>query len=43
MEIKKTIETGLSSSFLDIYLKLDTNGQLSTRHYEKRYDLILPL
>ena len=36
-KIKKT-ETGSSTSFLDIYLKYDTNGQLSVRAYDKRDD-----
>jgi hypothetical protein len=29
-------ETAFSASFLDIYLKCDTNCQLSTRLYDKR-------
>jgi hypothetical protein len=33
---KKTTEAASSASFLDIYLNLDTNDQLSTRLYERR-------
>jgi hypothetical protein len=36
--IKETTETASSASFLDIYLTFDTNGQLSTRVYDKRDD-----
>ena len=38
LEIKKTTEAVSSASFLDIYLNLDTNDQLSTRLYERRYN-----
>ena len=31
LDVKETTETPSSSSFLDIYLKFDTNGKLSTR------------
>jgi hypothetical protein len=33
-----TTETAYSASFLDIHVILDTNGQLSTRLYDKRDD-----
>ena len=35
LEIKETTETVSSASFLNIYLNLDTNDQLSTRLYER--------
>ena len=37
-EINETTETTSSALLLDIYLKFDTNGQLSTRLYDKRDD-----
>lgn len=33
-----TTETAHSVSFLEIHVTLDTNGQLSTRLYDKRGD-----
>ena len=36
IEITKTTDTASAASFLDIYHKLDTNGQLFTRLYDKR-------
>ena len=36
--MKETTETPGSASFLDIYLKFETNGQLSTWLYDKRED-----
>ena len=38
LEIKETTDTASSASFLDLYLEFDTNGQLSTRIYDKRDD-----
>ena len=38
LEIKETTDTASSASFLDLYLEIDTNGQLSTRIYDKRDD-----
>ena len=35
LEIKKTTDTTSLASFLDLYLDLDTNGQLSTRIYDR--------
>ena len=32
------IYSASSASFIDIYLKIDINGQLSTRLYDKRED-----
>ena len=37
-EIKETTDITSSNSFLDLYLEFDTNGQLSTRIYDKRDD-----
>jgi len=31
--LKETTEADSSVSFLDVFLKFDTNGQLSTRFY----------
>jgi uncharacterized protein with PQ loop repeat len=36
IEIKETTETASFSSFLDIYLTFDTNGELSYCDYDKR-------
>ena len=38
LEIKETTESDSSASYLDIFLKYDTNGHLSTRLYDKRDD-----
>ena len=38
LEIKETTETAFSSSFLDIQIWPCTNGQFSTRLYDKRDD-----
>jgi hypothetical protein len=38
-----TTETAYSASFLDIHVILDTNGQLSTRLYDKRDDFIIAI
>jgi hypothetical protein len=38
LELKETTETASSISFLDVYLKFDINGQLSTKFYDKRDD-----
>ena len=38
LEIKETTESNSSTSYLDIFLKYDTNGHLSTRLYDKRDD-----
>ena len=36
LEKKEATETASSASFLDIYFKFDTNGQLSTTLYDKK-------
>jgi hypothetical protein len=35
LEVKETTDTASSASFLDLYLKLDDSGQLSTKIYDK--------
>ena len=42
LEIKETMETAASSSFLDCYLYTD-NGKLTTRLYDKRDDFNFPI
>ena len=44
LDIKETTETDSSSSFLDINLKFDTNGHLSTKLYDKRddFNIVIP-
>ena len=34
LEVKETTDTASSASFLDLYLKFDDSGQLSTKIYE---------
>ena len=36
MEIKDTTECSTSASYLDVLLKLDTNGKITTQLYDKR-------
>jgi hypothetical protein len=38
LEVKETIDTASSASFLDLYLEFDDSGQLSTKIYDKRDD-----
>jgi hypothetical protein len=38
LEIKDTTECSMSVSYLDVLLKLDTNGKLTTQLYDKRDD-----
>ena len=42
LEIKETMETVVSSLYLDCYLYID-NGKLATRLYNKRYDFNFPI
>ena len=35
LEVKETTDTASSASFLDLYLKFDDSGQLSTKIYDK--------
>jgi hypothetical protein len=39
LEIKDTMECSTSASYLDVLLKLDTNGKITTQLYDKRDDL----
>jgi hypothetical protein len=36
LEIKDTTESSTSASYLDVLLKLDTNGKITTQRYDKR-------
>ena len=38
LEIKDTTECSTSASYLDVLLKLDTNGKITTQLYDKRDD-----
>jgi hypothetical protein len=38
LEIEDTTESGISASYLDILLHIDSNGELTTTLYDKRYD-----
>jgi hypothetical protein len=38
LEIKDTTECSTSASYLDVLLKLDTNGKLTTQLYDKQDD-----
>ena len=38
LEVKETIDTASSASFLDLYLEFDDSGQLSSKIYDKRDD-----
>ena len=38
LEVKETIYTASSASFMDLYLEIDDSGQLSTKIYDKRDD-----
>jgi hypothetical protein len=38
MEVKETTDTASSTSFLNLYLKFDDSGQISTKVYDKRDD-----
>jgi hypothetical protein len=38
LEIKDTTECSASASYLDVLLKLDINGKITTQLYDKRDD-----
>ena len=38
LEIKDTTDTDRSASYLDLHLEMDSEGQLRTKLYDKRYD-----
>ena len=39
LEVKETIDTASSASFLDLYLEFDDSGHLSTKIYDKRDEI----
>jgi hypothetical protein len=43
LEIKDTTDTYRSASYLDLHLEIDSEGQLRTKHYDKRDDFNLPI
>ena len=43
LEIKDTTDTDRSASYLDLHLKIDSEGRLRTKLYDKRDDLKFPL
>jgi hypothetical protein len=42
-EIKDTTDTDTSSSYLDLHLKIDSEGRLRTKLYDKRDDFNFPI
>ena len=42
-EIKDTADTDRSTSYLDLHLKIDSEGRLRTKHYVKRDDFNFPI
>jgi hypothetical protein len=43
LEIKVTIDTDRSASYIDLHLEIDSEGQLRTKPYAKRDDFNFPL
>jgi hypothetical protein len=43
LEIKDTTDTDKSASYLDLHLKIDSEGQLRTKLYDKRDDFNFPI
>ena len=43
LEIKDTTDTDTSSSYLDLHLKIDSEGRLRTKLYDKRDDFNFPI
>ena len=43
LEIKDTTDTDTSASYLDLHLKIDSEGRLRTKLYEKRDDFNFPI
>ena len=43
LEIKDTANTDTSASYLDLHLKIDSEGRLRTKLYEKRDDFNFPI
>ena len=42
-EIKDTTDTYRSASYLDLHLEIDSEGRLTTKHYDKRDDFKFPI
>ena len=42
-EIKNTTDTDRSNSYLDLYIEIDSEGQLGTKLYDKRDDFNIPV
>jgi hypothetical protein len=43
LEIKDTIDTARSASFLDIHIEIDSEGRLRTKLYDKREYFNFPM
>ena len=43
LEINDTTDTDRSSSYIDLHLEIDSEGQLRTKLYDKRYDFNFPI
>jgi hypothetical protein len=43
LEIKVTIDTDRSASYLDLHLEIDSEGRLRTKLYDKRDDFNFPI
>ena len=43
LEIKDTIDTNRSASYLDLHLEIDSEGRLRKKLYDKRDDLNFPI
>ena len=43
LEIKDTTDAARSASYLDLHLKIDSEGQLRTKLYDKRDDINFPI
>jgi len=43
LEIKETTDTDRSAAYLDLHLKIDSEGRLRTKRYNKRDDFNFPI
>jgi hypothetical protein len=43
LEIKDTTDAAMSASYLDLHLKINSEGQLRTKLYDKRDDINFPI
>ena len=43
LEINDTTDTDWSASYLDLHLEIDSEGRLTTKSYDKRYDFNFPI